>query len=268
MKFTVLIPVYHAENSSYFKQALDSIYSNSVKATEVLVVCDGPLNDDLEAVLDHFSKFDNLSILRLDKNYGIVTALNYGLRKAKNDIIIRCDSDDINHPDRFEKLCLELANGSDVVGSFIQEINADGKIINRKVMPSNHEEILVRMKFRNPVNHMSVGFNRKMALSVGGYPNVAFKEDYALWVSLLMKGLKFYNIPEFLVSARVDDQFHTRRKNFSAVLSEVSLYRHMQKNNFLGVFSASFFCVSRIIALLLPISVLRLFYKFLLRKRP
>lgn len=267
MEFTVLMPVYKAEKPHYFAQALNSIYSNSSQASEVLIVCDGPLTDELDSVLQDFSEYKTLNILRLDRNYGIVTALNRGLKIAKYDLIIRCDSDDINHNDRFKRLCFELAKGVDVVGSSIQEIDPEGRVINCKFMPKNHKDILARMRYRNPINHMSVAYNRKTVLAFGGYAQIAFKEDYALWVKLMAKGVKFYNIPDCLVSARVDDNFHKRRKNIAAIFSEFSLYRYMIKTNFIGVFAASLFCSVRIIGLLLPVPILRGFYQFFLRHR-
>lgn len=261
------MPIYKAEKPHYFTQALKSIYYNSLQASEVLIVCDGPLTVELNSVLEDFSDYETLNILRLDRNYGIVTALNHGLKAAKHDLIIRCDSDDINHKDRFKMLCFAFAKGVDVVGSSIQEIDSEGKVINRKFMPENHKDISVRMRYRNPINHMSVAYNRNTALAFGGYAQVAFKEDYALWVNLMAKGYKFYNIPECLVSARVDDDFHKRRKNIAAIFSELSLYRYMVKVNFIDVFTAILFCSLRIIALLLPIPLLRGFYQFFLRHR-
>ena len=46
---------------------------------------------------------------------------------------------------------------------------------------------------RNVFNHMTVCFNRKLAVSLGGYPQCRFKEDYALWLMMASNGARMFN---------------------------------------------------------------------------
>ena len=49
--------VYKNDNPKFLKSALESIYDNQTrKPDEVIVVFDGPLNDGLYNVLNHFKK--------------------------------------------------------------------------------------------------------------------------------------------------------------------------------------------------------------------
>ena len=47
------------------------------------------------------------------------------------------------------------------------------------------------MKYRNPVNHPTVFFNRNRIIGIGGYPNARLGQDYLLWINAIINGLKF-----------------------------------------------------------------------------
>ena len=52
MNFSVLLSVYRKENPEYLKQSIDSIFTQTVPPTEIVMVEDGPLTDELYKVLD------------------------------------------------------------------------------------------------------------------------------------------------------------------------------------------------------------------------
>ena len=45
MNFSVLLSVYRKENPEYLKQSIDSIFTQTVPPTEIVMVEDGPLTD-------------------------------------------------------------------------------------------------------------------------------------------------------------------------------------------------------------------------------
>ena len=51
MKYSVLMPVYRKENPSYFYRAALSMMKQSVPPDEFVLVCDGPLTEELDAVI-------------------------------------------------------------------------------------------------------------------------------------------------------------------------------------------------------------------------
>ena len=71
---------------------------------EIVIVKDGALTEELEAVIDKFvSKCPQLfNIVALEENVGQGRARNAGLQACKNNIIALMDSDDISVPNRFE----------------------------------------------------------------------------------------------------------------------------------------------------------------------
>ena len=128
MKFTVLMSVYAQENHKNFTTALESILINqTVIPDEFVLVCDGPLNAELDAVISRFhTNFpDIFKVYRLEHNGGLGNALNVGMKLCQNEIIARADSDDICDSQRFEKqldfLCAHLDVAA--VGTAIDEFN-------------------------------------------------------------------------------------------------------------------------------------------------
>lgn len=106
MNFSVLMSVYFKENPEYFDLALKSnLLDQTLKPSEFILVCDGPLNIELEKVIEKYSELfpEIFKVYRLSKNGGLGEALNYGLKKCMYEIIARSDSDDICVAERFEK---------------------------------------------------------------------------------------------------------------------------------------------------------------------
>ena len=83
-------------------------------------------------------------------------------------------------------------------------------------------------KKRNPFNHPCMMFRREAVLHAGNYQDFPGFEDYYLWVRMLRKGCKGYNVQEVILDMRTGNGMYDRRggKGLSplgAALSEISL---------------------------------------------
>ncbi|MBQ6223913.1 MAG: glycosyltransferase, partial [Campylobacter sp.] len=88
--FSVLMSVYAKDKTTWVAQALDSVLSNTAKPAEVVIVIDGPIPADLQAVLDEFSlKFKQIKLYPLEKNGGLGPALAYGLQQCSHELVAR-----------------------------------------------------------------------------------------------------------------------------------------------------------------------------------
>ncbi|MFQ9704638.1 MAG: glycosyltransferase [Enterocloster clostridioformis] len=88
-EYSVLMSVYQKEYPSIFRAAITSIVNQTLKAKEFVLVCDGPLTNALEQVLDEFSNI--LILVRLEKNVGLGMALAEGMRYCNCEWIVRMD---------------------------------------------------------------------------------------------------------------------------------------------------------------------------------
>lgn len=226
MKFSVLMSIYYKEEPEYFYRALKSIWDEqSLKPDEIVLVQDGPLTDELYAVITEWKKKlgDVFKTISLEQNVGLGIALNEGLRRCQYPWIARMDGDDIAMPERFKIQVnyLKRNQNIDVLGAWISEFSDDSDKRNGvRRPPCEHREILEYAKYRNPLNHMTVMFRKKAVEDTGGYITMNGFEDYYLWIRMLKKGHTFANIDEVLVKARTGKSMIRRRKGWNYVKNE------------------------------------------------
>lgn len=271
MLFSVLIPIYFKENPEFLINSLNSILLNqTIKPAEVVVVKDGKLTSELNAILDQFVSIypNQIKIYGLNENMGMGYAMNYGLHKCAHEWIFRMDSDDVAKPHRFEEqLKIIETNEYDVIGSAIIEFSSSlGDLKQLRVMPQNHTDIIKFMKFRNPINHMTVAFKKSVAIKANGYWDKRFFEDYNLWYEMFKVGAKFHNIQEPLVDARIGNNMVSRRRGYAYFKYEKILMRKFLIESFITLLEYYFYLFIKLILRILPLSVLSYIYKKLLRQ--
>ena len=239
-KTSVLMSVYNKEKAEYLDLSIESILVNQTqRPDEFVLVCDGPLTDELDEIISKYEKqFPDIFIVyRTEKNQGLGKALNFGLSKCSNEIIIRADSDDICDSDRIKLQYEYLVNHPEVavVSSYIDEFDEDWrKPKNVKTLPLTSDELAKMAKFRNPINHMAAAFRKDVILKIGSYRHIPYIEDYELWVRAIVSGYKLGNIDKVLVHARVGNGMVKRRGNRQYISSWKELSTYMLKNKMIN----------------------------------
>ena len=270
VKFSVLMSVYFKESPSYLVEALSSIFTQTLMPDEVVLVEDGLLTSELDEVINKFKDNypDILKIVKFKNNRGLGKALHDGLLECKNEIVFRMDTDDIAHNDRFEKqIKVFIEQDIDVVGSNITEYDETMQnVTSNRIVPETDKEIKQMAKSRNPINHMTVGFKKQAILESGNYMDMAYFEDYYLWVRVMAKGYKFYNIQESLINVRGGNDMIKRRGGFKYIKPIMNFEKALLKLKFISFFDYIKNCVKRIIGALIPNNLRFFLYKKMLRK--
>ncbi len=265
--FSVLIAVYYQELSGRLKVALESIWNKqTLKPSEIVLVKDGPLTKELDEVIDQFKQTAPLKIISLDQNHGLGYALSYGLNYCNNELVARMDSDDLSKPCRFEKQIRFMHEHPDydIVGANIEEFNhRPEEIHSHRRLPSSYSKLKPFSKLRSPFNHMTVVFRKAAVLKAGSYQPFHVYEDYHLWIRMIQNGAKMANIPECLVTARLDDSQLFRRHGNYIFKQEMKLQKEMLQLNFLTRWEYTRNLLLRAYPRLLPFWVLKLIYKVL-----
>ncbi len=268
--FSVLMSVYAKDRPAWVREALDSVLSNTIKPAEVVVVVDGPIPADLQAVLDEFSaKYPQIKLCPLVKNGGLGPALAYGLQQCSNELVARMDADDISLPDRFDKQLVYFAAHPQtaVLGGQIQEIDGDSlQPVAVRTVPQADPEIKQFLKTRSPFNHVTVMFRKSTVLAVGNYIPFLLMEDYYLWVRLAAGNYQMANLPDILLNVRVDGAMYGRRGGWKYFKSNLAISQKLREMGLISwpvhVFNATArFCVQ----VLMPNSVRSYFYRKALR---
>lgn len=266
MKFSVLMSIYIKEKSKYFDRAMHSIWTDQiVKPNEIVLVQDGPLTDQLYISINGWKEKlgDIMVIIPIDSNVGLGDALNIGIKHCTNDLIARMDTDDISLPTRFEKQ-LEVFKSSDVdiCSGWVSEFDSDEKeIVSYRKVPKKHDEIVSYSKMRNPINHPAVMYKKLIVEKSGGYKTMMWFEDYYLWVRMIIKGAKFYNLQETLVNMRAGYGQLERRGGFKYAIEEFKFLKKLKEIEFLSIIQFTKNVLIRFIARVLPQSFLRNIYK-------
>ena len=272
-KFSVLMSIYYMEDPKYFDLCLKSILiDQTVLPSEIVLVKDGRLTDELESVIEKYQKlFPNIfNIVALESNVGLGSALNIGLKSCKYDLVMRMDSDDVSVPDRFEKQLKYMKKHKDVsvLGGFIGEFKDDKNKIERiKTMPCTYEEVRKYAKFRNPINHMTVCFRKKDVLKVGNYQPLFYLEDHYLWARLLVNNKKIENLPYVLVYARIGNGFISRRGNKNYIKGWKKLQNYLYKNKMINFVEKSRNMLGMYVMVYIPDEGRAYLYDNVLRKK-
>lgn len=145
MKFSVIIPVYKAEET--IGSCLDSLLKQSRDDVEIILVNDGSPDSSGEICNRYAKKYPAIKYLEKE-NGGVSTARNLALHHAQGDYITFVDSDDWVTDDYFNAIDTLLRDGDYDLLQFSQKISSDGKYaeqIHPAFDSSNHAEIVNRI---------------------------------------------------------------------------------------------------------------------------
>ncbi len=102
MKVSVIVAAYNAEK--YLRETLDSLFCQSMKDYEVIVVDDGSADGTGEILAEYGRNYPALRVIR-QENKGPSAARNTGLAAASGEYVYFFDADDILEPDALDALC-------------------------------------------------------------------------------------------------------------------------------------------------------------------
>lgn len=264
--------VYYKEDAKFFWESIRSIYNQTIPTDDFVLVCDGPLGVELDKVIcDARSLFkERIHIIRLKNNHGLGYALNIGLKKCKNELVARMDSDDISMVDRCERQLSVFENNPniDIVSGYVQEFDRNpGDMKTVRIVPKTSEHIRDFSKKRNPFNHPCVMYKKSKVLNAGGYKQFYMLEDYYLWVRMLMDGAIGYNIQDPILYMRVGNGMYKRRSGWKHAKSQVRLFKYMYDNGFITLIQYIKSAVFRTMASLVPNSFRKKIYNIFLRSK-
>ena len=255
--FSVLISIYKKENPAWFREALDSVFAQTIQPDEIVLVEDGPLTPELYAVIDEYSaRYPIFNIVKNETNLGLGLALQKGVLACKYDIIARMDTDDLLPMDRFEKQFAALKEGVDVVScwSMLFEGTVDNVLAVKK-RPENHENIVKLAHRRSPMCHAACLMRKDAVLKAGNYLHRQYYEDYNLWVRMIQSGAIFYNVQEVLYYIRTSNELLKRRGGFSYLKKELKYIREFYDMGFYSLSDLFINSAIRIIARIMPSSI-------------
>lgn len=269
LNYSVLMSVYYKENPEFLRQSMISIWNQTLKTDDFILVCDGPLTDELNKVIEEMKNqySDVLHIHRLKTNSGLGIALNEGIKHCKNELVARMDSDDVSRPDRCEKQVNYFQSHPDIslLSGTIQEFNIDiHQSTGKRTLPTTNEEIRIFSHKRNPMNHPCVMFRKSAVIDAGGYrEKYHLFEDYDLWVRMLMKNYVAANINDVLLDMRTPLDIYQRRGGKEYAKDMLRFHKWLKSENYASEIEYLTGALPHAIVCVLPNGVRKLVYKLI-----
>src|SRR5712692_3034388 len=190
IKVSIIVPAYNT--AKYIRETLESVFFQTFKDFEVIVINDGsPDTDELEQVL---ALFRQRIVYLKQANRGAAGARNIGIRHARGEYLAFLDSDDCWLPDYLAsqmKLFGETPS-LDVVYSDAQRFG-DPAYAGKTCMqtsPSNGPVTLDSLIRQDCVVVASCTVARRQVVVDAGLFDESFRrcEDYDLWLRILYRG--------------------------------------------------------------------------------
>lgn len=206
---SVVIPLY--EHERFIIQALESVYSQSVKPREIIVVDDGSTDRSLENA-QIFARSHPEVIIQSHPNHGAHYTINTGIKQATGEYVSILNSDDAYHRDRLSE-CLTLFNANPeltAVCTGLSFINEKGQSIQNRwynQARAFYDKIddlslaLINGNFFMTTSNLIV--RRSVFDEIGYFSSLRYTHDLDFILRLLLHGqqIAFYDKP--LLSYRI-----------------------------------------------------------------
>lgn len=231
---------YGGDDPDELREALESVFCQTLPPTEVVLVENGPVPTSIRSVIETYRSRhpDSLSIVQIATNQERGYVRRVGVENANHELVAMMDSDDIAVPQRLETQVEFLSDHPviDAVGGYIAEFTdePDDPHAVRRV-PTTPDEVANTARFKNPMNQMTVTARRTAILDAGNYRPVDPMEDYDLWVRMLADGAKVTNIPQILAKVRGGEAMYARRGGWQSAREDIRLQRRFLDMGFISL---------------------------------
>ncbi len=179
--------VYNDEKN--IDKSIESIMSQTYKNLELHILDDGSNDKTWKIINKYKTEYQNIFIYRNKNNLGLTKSLNYLVNQTNGEIIARHDSDDLSHPERFEKqLNIMTKYNLDFCTTRAQIIQ------NNKITPkfSYYIPKKIVVKYKNPFIHGTLMIKKRVIINIGMYDeNFYYSQDYKLMTDLLNINSKY-----------------------------------------------------------------------------
>ncbi len=220
IRVSILMGIYNCEET--LAEAIESIINQTYSGWKLIMCDDGSKDRTYEIAEKYREKYPNQIILvKNEINKGLNYTLNHCLQYADTEYIARMDGDDISLPTRFEKEISFLDEHSEyaIVSCPMIYFDENGEWGRGT---ANGEPEMESLAKSTPFCHAPCMVKKEAYLAVDGYSidkRLLRMEDYHLWIKMLSKGYRGFNLNEPLYKMR-DDRNATKRRAYKYRINE------------------------------------------------
>ena len=209
---SVIIPAYNSEK--YIKEAIESVLYQTYDHLEIIIVNDGSW-DNTEKIVKEFK--DSRIKYFWQKNKGIASAKNAGIKNAKGEFITFLDTDDFYLPRKIEEEVIFLKHHPefDLVYCNMKHFS-DGKpgILMQHKGPFYSGKVFEKLLHRFFGQQDTILIPKEIFKTVGFFDEaLRYSEDWDMHLRIAYKGFKFGFLNKDLVRIRVGKNSLSRLEN-------------------------------------------------------
>ena len=190
---SVIIPYY--KKKIYIKRALESVYNQTYKNFEIIIVYDDTDLSDFFYLKELLKKNYKIKIIVNKNNLGAGFSRNIGIKNSKGKMIAFLDADDYWKKNKLEyQINFMIRNKINFSFTSYYLID-DNNIIMKKIVAKK------LLFYENLIQSCDIGLStvmlKKNILNKLKFPNLKTKEDYVLWLNISKK-ISLYGINKIL----------------------------------------------------------------------
>ena len=225
---SVIVPYF--ELDLYIEEAVESIFAQTYRPLEVIVVNDGSFREE-DRILAELASRLPLTVLN-QRNSGLGRARNFAIRQSQGKYVLPLDADDVIEP-TFVERCVEILESRPTIAY----VNSWSRYVDEAGEPwpggvrgyrpfTNQAESLGALNVAGPASAVI----RRRVFDLGHWYSVdaTSYEDWLLYRDLAVQGLFGHTIPEELLLYRVRGQSMFRavaEPNHERLLAELETHR-------------------------------------------
>lgn len=245
MKVSIIVPVYNLEN--YIKKTLESIFHQTYKNWECILIDDGSTDKSAKIIRDVIANHSNVNFIQT-VNRGVSSARNTGLEQSKGDYIYFVDGDDPLPLDALEILisAAESNNADIVIGKMMHSYKDELRNISTYERYGVYEEGEKTLEDNPEILH-SIGptaklFHKNTIAGVRFPTNLKFAEEHPFIVKAYQNSRKIYVVNKLVYNYIIRDkkggmsttqQLDTRTYEFieNLMKSHMLVFKLMENTN-------------------------------------
>ena len=233
---SVIVPYF--QKKKYFTKSINSIFNQTYKNLEIIIIYDDLNKDDLNFIKSFKNKKIKTRIIINRRNLGVGKSRNIGMKKSKGKYIAFLDSDDYWKKDKIKyQLMFMKKNNLSFSHTNYFLVNENDKILGLMKVKKN-------LKYNDLIKSCDIGTStvmiKKKILKNFFFFDFKTKEDYFLWLKIAKRKIDINGINKNLVFWR-----KTNNSLSSSFLQKIAdAYRVYYSTNKNIIYSS--FCVIRL----------------------
>ncbi|MRX73675.1 glycosyltransferase [Bacillus lacus] len=222
---SIITPSYNS--SKYIVETIRSVQAQTYSNWEMLIVDDCSKDQSREIIGQEAKKDPRIKLIELEVNSGAAVARNTAIQRAKGHYVAFLDSDDIWKPQKLEKqIAFMEQNDYAFTYTKYELMDEHSQKLNKTIeIP---DDITYHGLLKNTIIGCLTAVVNVEKTGPIEMPNIRTRQDLALWLSILKRGIKAHGLQENLATYRIVPGSISSNK-LKAAKQNWKVYRQVEK---------------------------------------